>query len=333
MNKKKIAIIGVGGRTGTMFAFELKNKANVLGVAREKEIEMIAQKKLYIQRKEQEPQLFDCKVIKDSDFKSDLAPDIIFITTKNPVYKVVKYYFEKFKNKKTPILFLSQNGIDALKDAKRALEDIYGQKAENITIIRSVLFNPIDIKIENNDIYIKYSLPIRIAFSKAQGHGDIKKLAETFKVASFEVSGFSEKNAKNLEFSKLFLNLIGMTSASYGFSVRDGFKNKVIFKEEAEALKEYIKVVKKSNGRFLNFPHYPVKFLSSLFGLLPTSFLLFFRSILANIISRERQGKLKDLDEIEYYNGAVVKLGKKIGVKTPANEKIYNNIYDKLSLS
>jgi len=54
---------------------------------------------------------------------------------------------------------------------------------------------------------------------------------------------------------------------------------------------------------------------------------------LANIISRERQGKLKDLDEIEYYNGAVVKLGKKIGVKTPANEKIYNNIYDKLSLS
>ncbi len=326
MKNIKIAIIGVGGRTGTMFASELKNKANVLGVAREKEIEIIAQKKLYIQRKGQESQLFDCKVIKDSDFKSDLAPDIIFITTKNPVYSVVKYYFEKFKNKKTPILFLSQNGIDALNDTKKALQDIYGQKAQDIAIIRSVLFNPIDIKRENNNIYVKYSLPIRIAVSKAQGQADIKDILKVLKNAGFEVHEFSKANVKNLEFSKLFLNLIGIISASYNLSVKNGFKDKNIFQQEVKALKEYIKVVKKSNGRFVNFSNYPVKIYCFLIDLIPMFFLVPVRNILAKFISKGREEKAKDLDEIEYYNGAVVKLGKKIKVNTPVNEFVLKRV-------
>jgi hypothetical protein len=32
----KIGVIGVGGRTGTMFAFELKNSGNVFGIGRKK---------------------------------------------------------------------------------------------------------------------------------------------------------------------------------------------------------------------------------------------------------------------------------------------------------
>jgi len=328
MKNIKIAIIGVGGRTGAMFTFELKNRANVLGVAREKEIEMIAQKKLYIHRKEQEPQLLDCKIIKDSDFKSDLAPDVVFITTKNPVYNVVKYYFEKFKNKKTPILFLSQNGVDALNDTKKALQDIYGQKAEDITIIRSVLFNPIDVKAENNNVCVKYSLPIRIAVSKAQGQEDIKSIIKTFRSAGFEVQQFSKANARNLEFSKLFLNLIGMISASYNLSVKNGFKDKNIFQQEAKALKEYIEVVKKSDARFINFSNYPVKIYSFLIDLIPIFFLVPVRNILAKFISKGRKEKAKDLDEIEYYNGSVVKLGKETKTRTPINEFVLKRVFN-----
>jgi len=323
---EKIAIVGVGGRTGTMFTYELRHFANVLGVTKEEHMELIAQKKLYIQRKKQSFELFDCKVIKDSDFEAGLAPDIVFITTKNPVYNIVKYYFEKFKNEKIPALFISQNGINALSEARQALKEVFGKEAENIQIIRCILFNPIDSGHKENNIYIRYSLPIRIAVSKAQGYGDIKKIVETFKSAGFEVSEFSEKNAKNLEFSKLFLNLIGMASASHGFSIRDGFKNKEIFKEEVQALKEYIKVVKKSHGKFLNFSHYPVKFLSIFIELTPIFFLMPVRNILSGFISKERGGKLKDLDEISYYNGGVVKLGKKIGVETLINEKVYKRV-------
>ncbi len=331
MNKIKIAIIGAGGRTGTMFAYELRGFANVLGVTKEEQMESIAQKRLYIQRKKQSFQLFDCKVIRDSDFKADLSPDIIFITTKNPIYNIVKYYFEKFKNEDIPALFISQNGINALSEAKQALKEVFGEKSENIQIIRCVLFNPIDSEHKKNKAYIKYSLPVRIAVSKAQGYGDIKKLIKTFKSAGFEVSEFSEKNAENLEFSKLFLNLIGMASASHGFSIRDGFENKEIFKEEVQSLKEYIKAVKKSHGKFLNFSHYPVKFLSVFIELIPIFFLVSIRNVLARFISKERGGKLKDLDEIDYYNGGVVKLGKKIGVETPVNERVYKRVLGKLN--
>ena len=65
MKKKKMAIIGVGGRTGTIFAFELKNSADIFGVAREKEIDLIKEKNLYIERGNGLSELFDLRVIKD----------------------------------------------------------------------------------------------------------------------------------------------------------------------------------------------------------------------------------------------------------------------------
>ncbi|XOB42128.1 MAG: ketopantoate reductase family protein [Candidatus Nealsonbacteria bacterium] len=330
MNKIKIIIIGIGGRTGTMFAHELENFANVLGVGKETDIEIIKQKKLFVQKKDKKPELFNVKVIKDTDFKADLTPDIIFLATKNPVTPVIKYYFEKFKGKKIPDLFLSQNGIKALEDSKKALEEIFKEQASKIKIIRCVLFNPIDQK-KNNNTYIKYSLPIRLAISKAQGQTDIKGLIEIFRSAGFKVKEFPQKHTKNLEFSKLFLNLIGMASASHNLSVKDGFKNKEIFKEELRALKEYIEVVKKSNGKFLNFSNYPVKLLSALFSLMPEFVLVVFRNVLANIISKGRTGKLKDLDEIDYYNGGVVRLGKEVRIETPVNKKVCKRILEKLN--
>ena len=327
----KIVIIGIGGRTGTMFAYELENFASVLGVGRETDIGTIRQKKLFVQKKDKEPELFNIKVVKDSDFSQEINPDIIFLATKNPVSSVIKYYFEKFKGKKIPVLFLSQNGIEALEDSKKALEEIFGEKAKDIKIIRAVLFNPIDQKKERDNTYIKYSLPIRLAVLKAQGEGDIKDLVEIFKKASFEVKEFSQKEAKNLEFSKLFLNLIGMASASRGLSVKDGFKDKETFKEEVESLKEYIRVVGATGGRFLNFPHYQVGVLSIILSLIPTIFLLPFRTFLAEVVSKERGEKPKVLDEINYYNGAVVKLGEKIGIKTPVNKRVYERALEKLN--
>ncbi|GAI17549.1 unnamed protein product, partial [marine sediment metagenome] len=56
------------------------------------------------------------------------------------------------------------------------------------------------------------------------------------------------------------------------------------------------------------------------------------RNILSGFISKGRGGKLKDLDEIDYYNGGVVKLGKRIGVETLVNEKVYKRALEKLEI-
>jgi len=327
---KKIAVIGVRGRTGTMFAFELKNSVEILGVDREKEVKVIKEEKFFIKRKGKPLELFKEKVIKDIEFEENLKPDILFLTTKNPVSPPIQYYYQKFKEEKMPDLILSQNGIGAIEEAKEVLKEIFGEESEKIRIIRISLFNPVDRKEIKNRIYIKYSLPIRIAIAKVFGPGGIEDVVEIFENAGFETWKFPDKEVKNLEFSKLFLNLIGISSASRGFSIEEGFKNPEILREELEALREYIKVVRTAKGKFLNFPHYPVKFLVILIKFLPMSFFLIFRKILAEIVSERREEKSKDLNQIEFYNGAVVKLGKKLGIRALINEKIYKRVIEKL---
>ena len=59
MLEKKVAVIGVGGRTGTMFAFELRNSANVLAVGRQREVEIVNQRKLFVEKKEKLIQIFE----------------------------------------------------------------------------------------------------------------------------------------------------------------------------------------------------------------------------------------------------------------------------------
>jgi len=329
---KKIAIIGVGGKTGTMFAFELKNSAEILGIGKEREVNLIKEGKIFIGRIEKKLELFEEKVLKDSEFRENLQPDIIFLTTKNPVSPPIQFYYQKFKNKeKIPNLILSQNGIGVIDEAKRVLREIFGEKSEEIRIIRIVLFNPVDKEEIEDKIQIKYSLPIRIAIAKVQGPGEIKDIVEIFGKSGFKVKELPEKKAKNLEFSKLFLNLIGIAASSRGFLIEEGFKDSEIIKEEIEALKEYIRAVKAAGGKFLNFPDYPVKFWAILLNFLPINFFLAFRKILAKGVSERREEKPKDLDEIEFYNGRVMKLGKKLGIETPINEKIYKRIMEKLS--
>ncbi len=335
MEKKKTAIIGIGGRTGTMFAFELQNSAKILGIGREKEIKMIKEKKLFVERKERTPELFEEKVIKDTEFNENIQPDIIFFTTKNPIGPVVRHYYQKFTPHQKigggPTLLISQNGIDAIGDSQEVLKEIFGEESEKTRAIRIILFNPIDKKEEGDKVIIKYSLPIRIAIAKFSGIGGIEDIVKIFRDSNFELTVFPEKEARNLEFSKLFLNLIGMAAASRGFSIAEGFKDREIFKEERMALREYIKVVKASGGKILNFPHYPVKFLTLLINWIPFKILLLFRNVLASLISEGRGGKPKDLDEIDYYNGGVAKLGKKFGIETQINENIYKKTLEKLA--
>ena len=330
--KPKIAIIGAGGRTGTMFSFELQKAAEVIGVGREKEIKNIKEGRFFVERNSQTSQFFEGKVLSDFEFQAEkFSADIIFLTTKNPVSLPIEFYYQGFEEK-IPTLLISQNGIAAIEEAQKKIEEIFNQGSEKVRIVRIILFNSIDREEKKGKIYIKYSLPLRAALAKVSGPGGVEDILKIFKDAGFETAEFPEKEAKNLEFSKLFLNLIGMRAAAEGMTVAEGLSNKEIFKEEIQALKEYKKVVRAAQGKFLNFPKYPIKNLAFFVEWLPLIFWLPLRNIFAKIISQGRNGKEKDLDEIEYYNGAVVELGKKFKIPTPINEKILNKAREKLAL-
>jgi len=328
----KIAVIGVGGRTGTMFAFELREAAEILGVGRKEEIQKIQEGKIYLQRERGETVKFTGKVIEEEEFNKEVNPDFIFLCVKNPVGPAINFYYQRVKKEgKIPSLILSQNGISVIEEVKKELEKIFGKKAKEIKIIRVSLFNAISSEKIDDAIKISYPLPIRLAFGVASDEKEIEDLKAIFKKADIKAEELSPENVKNMEFSKLFTNLVGMASVSKGLSIEKGFKDPETFKEEATCLKEYIKVVKKSGGKFLNLKHYPIKFLVSLIDFFPLSFLIPFRRILSKLITKGRGGKEKgNIDEVDYYNGAVIKLGEKFQVETPINQKIYQEIKKRL---
>jgi ketopantoate reductase len=316
----KIGIVGIGGKTGTMFARELKDSGEIFGIGKKEAIEEIKKGKVFVERNGKREKL-KCNLIKVEEFPKDFQFDFLFFCIKNPVFDAVKFYYQKIKEKNfsPPALFLPQNGISAGEDAILALREVFGENSKEIPIFRISLFNAVEKKLEGENVIFSYSLPVRLAISQVSGKKlEIKKFFEKTK---FEVFFVPTKDSKNMEYSKLFLNLIGMVCATENLSIAEGFKKKEVFKKEVLALREYIRAVKLAGGKFLNFPHYPVKFLSFLFKI-PIPVLFLISSFLGNLIEKERKGKKKELEEIDYYNGAVVKLAKKVGFEAKVNQEI-----------
>lgn len=310
-----------------MFAFELQKAAEVLGIG--KEIDKIQKKEFFVERNGRPLELFEVKVAAESQFLDGFSPEIVFLATKNPVGPPVKYYYQKFKENSLPFpgLILSQNGIAAARDASVALKEVLGKEAEKVQVIRISLFNPVEKKLLDNKICISYFLPIRLSFGVISGSQETKEIKEIFKKAGIEAAEFLPGDVKNMEFSKFFTNLIGIPSAVRGLPIKEGFKDSEIFKEEIEALKEYARVVRAANGNFLNLSKVPVNLLAKLIYYLPLPALFFFRKQLGKLIDKGRGGKPKgNLDEIDYYNGEVVKLGKELGISTPINERIIKKV-------
>lgn len=327
----KIAIIGIGGRTGAMFAHELQRGNIVVGIGREQEAEEVRQGNLFLKLNWETVEPLEVETIKDSEFESAQEVDAIFLCTRNPVDTVIKYYYSilKQKGRKLPILFIPQNGISAGEDAIKALREIFGEEVDKIKVVRVSLLNSVDRDVVGKQVYLSYVLPIRLIFGPISGSFNPGEIVSIFKKAGIEAMEVTAENVKNMEYSKLFLNLIGMASASRGLSIQQGFHNPEVFREEVEMLKEYIKIVEANGGRFINFTRRPSALLAFLIKVLPFGVLLIFKSFLAKITEKGRKGKPKVLDEIEYYNGAIIGLGEKVGIEALINKKIVKRVLNK----
>ena len=323
--KPHILIVGIGGRTGSMFARELGGVCRITGVGRDQEINSIKAGDIAVQAEGGDQQVLKVDVIRSSEYGSVakvLAPDYIFVTTRNPVGEVVKNYYQPFAGStQIPKLVLSQNGLSAIADAKKALTEIFGEATAKIDIIRVSLLNPIDARADGSRLIISYRLPIKLGFG-SQGPADAAEIAGVFQKAAFKAEQFSGTQVLAMERAKLFLNLIGMASAVAGLPVGEGLADPKTFTQEILMLREYAQVVKKSKGSFATLGGYPIGQISFLLSYVPMPLLVMARKKLIAIVAKNRSNKPKDLGEIDYYNGEVVRLGKAVGVATPVNEEI-----------
>ena len=331
---KTIYVVGAGGRTGMLFCRELQNAARMIGIAFPAEIENIKSGKAKIARGKNPPEIFAAELVPPEDFSFAAAknpPDFLWLAARNPVDKITAFYYRHFANQQNfPALVLSQNGLSAAADAKKGLQEALGQDADKVAIVRVSLINGVDLNTDSDGtLTIDYKLPIKLGFGAAQtyiGDTDVNSsaslgLGKIFKKAGVGARQFRGKDVLAMENAKLFLNLIGMAAAANGAGVAAGYRDKKIFKKEMAALREFVLAVNAVRGGFAGkLGGYPVKLLARL-ALLPVCLLAPWRGILAGAIAKGRN-RPKDLSEIDYYNGEVVRLGKKANVPTPANEEI-----------
>ena len=331
---KTIYVVGAAGRTGMLFCRELQNAARMIGVAFPAEIENIKSGKAKIVRGKNLPEIFTAELVPPEDFGVAIvrnAPDFLWLAARNPVDKITAFYYRHFANQQNfPALVLSQNGLSAVVDAKKGLQEALGQDADKVAIVRVSLINGVDLNTDGDGtLTIGYKLPIKLGFGTTQtyiGGTDVNSsaslgLGEIFKEAGIGVREFRGKDVLAMENAKLFLNLIGMAAAANGADVAAGWRDKNIFKKEMAALREFVSAANAVRGGFAGkLGGYPVKLLARL-ALLPVCLLAPWRGILAGAVAKGRN-RLKDLSEIDYYNGEVVRLGKKANVPTPVNEEI-----------
>jgi ketopantoate reductase len=320
---KRIAVVGAGGRTGTLFAHELRNSAEIVGVARHPQAEDIREGRILVERQGSMPERLACDVIEDDAFTAEVAPDFLFLATKNPVAPSVRHYYKQGQQEKPPDLILSQNGVVAAEEARTELEGIFGVRADAIRILRVSLLNPVSVRTADDKTVIAYFAPVCLAFGVASGPDETQDLLELFLGAGIEAEAVASCDVKNMEFSKLFTNLLGVPSAAHGLTIEEGFADRAVFEEEIRALREYAQVVKRSEGRLLNLRHFPTGLYATLLGTVPIPILSLFRKQIATVITKGRGSKEKgNIDEIDYYSGAVVSMGERLGVETPVNRKI-----------
>jgi len=342
---KTIYVVGAAGRTGMLFCRELQNAARMIGVAFPAEIENIKSGKAKIVRGKNLPEIFTAELVPPEDFGVAIvrnAPDFLWLAARNPVDKITAFYYRHFANQQNfPVLVLSQNGLSAAADAKKGLREALGQDADKVAIVRVSLINGVDLNTDGDGtLTIAYKLPIKLGFGTVKtyiGDTDVNSsaslgLEEIFKKAGVGAREFRGKDVLAMENAKLFLNLIGMAAATAQGSgeptaavgntdVGAGWRDKEIFKKEMAALREFVLAVNAVRGGFAGkLGGYPVKLLARL-ALLPVCLLAPWRGILAGAIAKGRN-RPKDLSEIDYYNGEVVRLGKKANVPTPVNEEI-----------
>lgn len=327
--EKVIYIVGVGGRTGSMFARELQGTADVMGVGMKEEVERLAAGKTIIERGGIAGEILKTEAIAVDDFAravQEKVPDFILLAVRNPVGQTVQFYYRNFAGKDNfPVLILSQNGLSAINDAKIALRAVLGQDADKVLIARLSMINGVGARFGDGTFNINYKLPIKIGIG-ILGDSDSARqagrdLTEIFWAAGFKAQEFNGKKVFEMENSKLFTNLIGMVAAVEGMAAGPGLRDKKVFCREVMMLREYILAVRKSGGGFAAFfCGYPIGLLANIM-LLPMWLLIPFRGILARIVTKGRN-RPKDLGEIDYYNGEAVRLGKRFGIVTSVNEEI-----------
>jgi 2-dehydropantoate 2-reductase len=180
----------------------------------------------------------------------------------------------------------------------------------------------------------------RITVEKLRGIGiessgvTSKKIIQAFCEAGLRARGYS--NRADLKWSKMLSNLLGnATSAILNWTPAQIFSDPQTYRVEVEQILETLTVMNKLGIKVVNLPGTPIKPLIWLIQNFPVSLS---RPISYLAMGKGRGAKMPSFhidlyngqtrSEVNYLNGAVVRAGIKLGVKTPVNRVLTETLED-----
>ncbi|NPV76978.1 MAG: 2-dehydropantoate 2-reductase [Anaerolineae bacterium] len=152
-----------------------------------------------------------------------------------------------------------------------------------------------------------------------------ERLIQEFNSAGLNAQPFSDAGA--MKWSKLLTNLLGnATSAILDLTPKEVLEDPLGYQLEIAQLREALAVMDALKIRVVTLPRTPVKGLAFLVRALPPAI---GRPLLVRVAAKGRGNKMPSFHidlhagrrniEVDYLNGAVVRFGQRLGIRTPAN--------------
>lgn len=163
-------------------------------------------------------------------------------------------------------------------------------------------------------------------------------VADGFEVSQMIVDGFNQAglqaqlyaDAGSMKWSKLLTNLqSNATSAILDMTPAEIYAHQGLYELEARQVQEALEVMRRLDLRVVDLPGVPVRLLALMMQYMPPRF---GRKLAARFLGRGRGDKMPSFhidlhsgrgkSEVNYLNGAVVRFGEKLGVRTPVNQML-----------
>jgi 2-dehydropantoate 2-reductase len=212
-------------------------------------------------------------------------------------------------------------------------EDLLGMAFGRVKIISGTVLNPIAVP----EIGVVRLEKAGRGIGLAPVEGSIDPFIDVLRGTQLPVRSYADYRA--MKWSKLILNLIGnATSAILDMMTRETFADQRVFKIEVALLREALAVMRAQSIGAVDLPGSPVRLLAFGIRYAPQPIL---HRILQPMVAGGRGDKPPSLlvdmrsgrtqSEIDELNGAIVRAGKTVGVKTPVNAALVNVLHDLLS--
>ncbi len=238
--------------------------------------------------------------------------DVILFALKSFDTQSALFALKPFQSPDFPPILCLQNGVDN----ERAIKDLFGaDKVISGTVTHSVG------RRAAGDIVLEKLRGVGVA----AGHPLSPALVEALEGAY--LNGKLYPKAADMKWSKMLTNLTGAcSSAILDMTVAEIYAHPGLYEMEIRMMREALAVMKAQGVGVVDVPKTPVRLL--MLGTVLPGFIA--RPLMVKFVGGGRGSKMPSFhidlhagrgkSEVDYYNGAVVRAGQKLGIPTPVNK-------------